>query len=112
MCVDMCVSELCLLCRLYQMSKESKLPMPAMNIHDSVVKVKTSTYSILTPPISSSFRPNSIISTAVERVSLTGREGGRDTHTACLHVLFLFVQFEENYGYHVWRKGRMCVRIW
>ena len=62
------------------MSKESKLPMPAMNIHDSVVKVKTSTYSILTPPISSSFRPNSIISTAVERVSLTGREG----HTHCM----------------------------
>ena len=25
--------------RLYQLSKESKLPMPAINIHDSVVKV-------------------------------------------------------------------------
>ena len=25
--------------RLYQLSKEEKLPMPAMNVHDSVVKV-------------------------------------------------------------------------
>ena len=26
--------------RLYQLSKEDKLPMPAINIHDSVVKVR------------------------------------------------------------------------
>ncbi len=28
--------------RLYQLSKEDKLPMPAINVHDSVVKVRDS----------------------------------------------------------------------
>ena len=39
-CVCVCTLPFICVCRLYQLSKESKLPMPAINIHDSVVKVR------------------------------------------------------------------------